>query len=259
MIGEKELWITPRGYIFDRGEGYNHTKVLELVINKGDEQLPLPEQPTTWASLLRTTVTVLQEYIDAEVNANESIFKDNFNSALKMTIKSNDLKANTSFSDELFTQPTHIRSSVYRNNKNSLCKIYDIPDSTESEYITAVYSGEVVWVLNALTTALEDYDISIVVKYINRNDLKALAFSEEDNEPDEENTQETFIKGNANIFISLLILKIDSLLDRGVIAEDEHNQMRIWADKVAQALIEAKSFTTLISKISKELDEKLGN
>ena len=211
MIGERELWVKPSEYTFDKVNGYNHTKVLELTINKGDEQLPIPSQPTTWASLLRTTVRTLQDYIDAEVQADEQKFRENFNQALQRTLLVNQLKSNTSFSEELFKEPEHIRSSVYRNNKNSVCKIYNIPDSTISMYITAVYSGEVVWVLNALTTALSDFDISIVVRYINRADLVNLM--QDDEGCVDENIREVCNIDDNGIIVNDIEWKIDGVIE----------------------------------------------
>lgn len=255
MKDERELWIKQGEFTYDTVNGYNHTKVLDLTINKGDEQLPLPEQPTTWASLLRLTIRVLEEYIQGEVDADESTFRDRFNFALRSVIETNGLKSNTSFSEELFTEPTHIKSNVYRNNKNSMCKIYDIPDSTESKYITAVYSGEVVWVLNALVYALKDYDISIVVRYIDREDLKALV-EETDDEPQEEIEE---IKGNANLYVSLLRLKIDEIYSKYNINEEDYKQMMKWIDNLALTIIETKLSTISIIKLLTDLDIKLGN
>lgn len=211
MIGERELWVKPSEYTFDKVNGYNHTKVLELTINRGDEQLPIPSQPTTWASLLRTTVRTLQDYIDAEVQADEQKFRENFNQALQRTLLVNQLKSNTSFSEELFKEPEHIRSSVYRNNKNSVCKIYNIPDSTISMYITAVYAGEVVWVLNALTTALSDFDISIVVRYINRADLVNLM--QDDEGCVDENIREVCNIDDNGIIVNDIEWKIDGVIE----------------------------------------------
>lgn len=211
MIGERELWVKPSEYTFDKVNGYNHTKVLELTINKGDEQLPIPSQPTTWASLLRTTVRTLQDYIDAEVQADEQKFRKNFNQALQRTLLVNQLKSNTSFSEELFREPEHIRSSVYRNNKNSVCKIYNIPDSTISMYITAVYTDEVVWVLNALTTALSDFDISIVVRYINRADLVNLM--QDDEGCADENIREVCNIDDNGIIVNDIEWKIDGVIE----------------------------------------------
>lgn len=212
MRNEKELWIKQGEFVYDTRNGYNHTKVLDLTINKGDEQLPIPEQPTTWASLLRLTVRTLEEYIQGEVDADESTFRDRFNFALRSVIETNGLKSNTSFSEELFTEPTHIRSNVYRNNKNSMCKIYDIPDSTESKYITAVYSGEVVWVLNALVYALKDYDISIVVRYIDRKEL--IRLTQEDIECPDESIREIYEIDSNEVLANDIEWKVEGVIER---------------------------------------------
>lgn len=270
MENSRFLIIKPNEFNFDR-EGYNHTKVLGLKCYCGNKLKITRKQPTTWASLAREVINSFSYEIDKAVEDDWEAFEMRFNIALRDMLQIRDGKPNTSFSEELFTEPTHIRSSVYKNNQNSMLEIFRTPMG-EPRYITAVYSGEVVWVLNALITALEDYDSWIEIEYISRNDL----ISELDNEEIErqltiediprnnENTPETDenieeIQGNANLYISLLKVKLDELYRQCGIPDKDYEQMKHWLDKVAITIIEAKSFTELVSKFSTDLSKALGN
>lgn len=172
MEGSKILTIRPNEFNFDR-DGYDHTKVLGLKCYCGDNQLKIiSNQPTTWASLAREVVNSFSYEIEQLVEYNWKEFEMKFNLALQNMINVWGGRTNINFVEELFKEPTHLRSSVYINNQNSKLKIFDIPDSTEARYITAVYSGEVVWVLNALVTSLEQYGAFIEIEYIKRDDLR---------------------------------------------------------------------------------------
>ena len=195
MEGSRILTIRPNEFNFDR-EGYNFTKVLgvKCYVDDGRQKI-VRTQPTTWASLARIVIDTYSNEIDKEVEKDYSKFESTFNEALHKMLEKWGGRPNTSFSDKLFTfpintereiaegrYPDHLRSTTYKNNANCLLKIFEIPDSTEAEYITAVYSGEVVWILNALITTLEQYDAFIEIEYISRNDLKRQIEELEDEE-----------------------------------------------------------------------------
>lgn len=172
MEGSKFLTIDNTGCILDE-QGYNHTKVLGLKCGVGTEQKLIRTQPKTWASLLREVIHTFEFEINECVAMNSNKFEILFNASLQETINENNIKTNTSFSEVLFTNPTHIRSNVYRNNQNSMCKIFEDPHTGENKYITAVYSGEVVWVLDALMKTLQTkYDTWVEIEYIHREELK---------------------------------------------------------------------------------------
>lgn len=271
MENSKILTIRPNEYRYI-SEGYNHTKVLGLKCYCGNKQKIVRRQPTTWASLAREVINSFSYEIETAVENNWEAFETEFNDALFRMIDINGLKANTSFSEKLFIEPTHIRSSVYKNNQNSMLEIFKTPMG-ESKYITAVYSGEVVWVLNALISALEDYDAFIEIEYINREDLQNvleeldeeekqlsiedISSNNEDNLEQDENVGD--IQGNANLYISLLKIKLDDLYRQCGIPDKDYEQMKNWLDKVAITIIEAKSFTELVSKFSTDLSKALGN
>lgn len=270
MENSKFLTIRPNEFNFDR-EGYNYTKVLGLKCYCGNKLKITRKQPTTWASLAREVINSFSYEIDKAVEDNWEVFEIRFNKALKDMIQSWGGKTNTSFSEELFVEPTHIRSNVYRNNQNSMLEIFRTPMG-EPRYITAVYSGEVVWVLNALITALEDFDSWIKIEYISRNDLNSIVneLDEEErqlslddiprNNEDALETDEdiTEVQGNANLYISLLKVKLDDLYRQCGIPDNDYEQMKHWIDKIAITVIEAKSFTELVSRFSTDLSKALG-
>lgn len=271
MENSKFLTIRPNEFNFDR-EGYNHTKVLGLKCYCGNKLKLVRRQPTTWASLAREVINSFSYEIDKAIEDNWEAFELRFNKALKDMIQSCNGKSNTSFSEELFTEPTHIKSNVYKNNQNSMLEIFRTPMG-EPKYITAVYSGEVVWVLNALITALEDFDSFIEIEYISRDDLRNIvnnleleenqlsiediSSNNEDNLEQDENIED--IQGNANLYISLLKVKLDDLYRQYGIPDKDYEQIKSWLDKIAITIIEAKSFTELVSRFSTDLSKALGN
>lgn len=271
MENSKFLIIRPNEFNFDI-EGYNYTKVLGLKCFCGNKQKLVRRQPTTWASLAREVINSFSYEIEQVTENNWEAFETKFNIALGNMILSWGGKTNTSFSEKLFTEPIHIRSNVYKNNQNSMLEIFRTPMG-EPKYITAVYSGEVVWVLNALITALEDYDVSIEIEYIHREDLARELNIEEETEKQlsiddisstNKNTLETNedveeIQGNATIYISLLKLKLDDMYRQCGIPDEEYNKMKSWLDHIAISILDMKATISLITDLSSKMNEKLGN
>ena len=265
MEGSRTLTIRPYEFNFE-GEGYNYTKVLGLKCYSEDKQKIVREQPTTWAGLAREVINAFSYEIEREVERDEEGFEKRFNEALKQMLDVHGFKTNASFSEVLFSEPTHLKSVLYRNNQNSMLKIYDVPESTESRYITAVYSGEVVWVINALVSALSDYGLWVEIEYIHRDELKRQLgeleeadrqLSIEDLEtPQEEDT--TTLEGNADIYISLLRLKVQDLYAEDRLSQEEFDTMMSYADKIAITILDAKSVLTTFNLMTKDLSKKLG-
>lgn len=277
----KTLVIRPGEFIFDR-EGYNYTKVVSLKCYSEGRQKIVSKQPTTWASLIREVIKTYYYEIDRLVERNYSEFEFLFNSSLDQMLRSWGGRTNTSFSEKLFTfpinaereiragnYPEHLHSALYKNNANSLLKIFEIPDSTEAEYITAVYSGEVVWVLNALITALEEFDPMIEIEYFKRDNAPRERFTidgqvgVEDIPSDNEDAPEleddvTEIKGNANLYITLLKLKVDELYSEDKLNQEDFDKMMGWIDKIATTIIDTKSVLNMLNLMTKDLNEKYG-
>lgn len=223
---EKKLVITPEKYDW-REEGFNFTKVLKLECFREDKPLIIVKQPKTWAGLAREVIRTFDYIIEAEVQNNQMLFMDKFNEALHGVIKESGVRPNTSFSEDLFIFPTnaevntsrgiypdHLHSTVYMNNANSLLKIFEIPDSTLSAYITAVYSGEVVWVINALIKALAQYDVKVVITYMDRekvNTEKPVQMSIDEIETNnEEKVEDKSLKEQLNDIITTLEIVADA-------------------------------------------------
>ena len=256
----KTLVIKPNEFTFDK-EGYDFTKVVSLKCFSEGRPKIVSKQPTTWASLIREVINTYYYEIDKLVERNYSEFEFLFNTALSQMIKEWGGRTNTSFSEKLFqfplnteretmagNYPEHLHSTVYKNNANSLLKIFEIPDSTEGMFITAVYSGEVVWVLNALVSALEEFNPTIEIEYFKRDkkpdfegqvNLDDMVSTNEDAlENDEEITD---IKGNADIDVKVLKLKLGEMYKKDEISKENYDYLNKYVDKLNERLVIAKS------------------
>lgn len=272
MEGSKFLGIRPNVFNLDM-DGYNYTKVLGLKCFCGNREKLIRKQPTTWASLAREVVNSFSYEIEKAVEDNCEAFEKRFNTALKEVIGVWGGKTNMSFSEELFTVPTHIKSVVYKNNQNSMLEIFRTPMG-EPRYITAVYSGEVVWVLYALITALEDYDAWIEIEYIHREDLarelnsinieeseKQLSIDDipsnnEDSLEQDENIED--IQGNANLYITLLKVKLDALDNKYDIDRDDYNDILELVLKIERAHLKTAISVTSCEKSLESIQRYLG-
>lgn len=272
MENSKFLTIRPNEFNFDR-EGYNFTKVLGLKCYCGNKLKITRKQPTTWASLAREVINSFSYEIDKAVEYNWEAFEIRFNKALKDMIQSWGGKTNTSFSEELFVEPTHIRSNVYRNNQNSMLEIFRTPMG-EPRYITAVYSGEVVWVLNALITALEDFDSWIEIEYISRNDLNNIVseLDEEDRqlslddiprnnedalETDETEEEVIGLEGSAEIYINLLSVALNDAERKYGISEEDYKDMSNYIKHIELALSDIKAYSNVIADTLLKLKDRI--
>lgn len=124
-----------------------------------------------------------------------------------------------------------------------------------------------------MITALEDYDVSIEIEYIHREDLARELNIEEETEKQlsiddissaNKNTPETDedieeIQGNATIYISLLKLKLDDMYRQCGIPDEEYNKMKSWLDHIAISILDMKATISLITDLSSKMNEKLGN
>lgn len=276
----KTLVIKPNEFTFDR-EGYDYTKVVSLKCYSEGRPKIVSKQPTTWASSIREVIKTYYYEIDKLVDRNYGDFEAMFNISLSQMIREWGGRTNTSFSEKLFqfplntereiragNYPEHLHSTVYKNNANSLLKIFEIPDSTEGMFITAVYSGEVVWVLNALVSALEEFDPKIEIEYYKRDNApKEFKMGEQvsiddisSNNEDALETEEgiTEIKGNANLYITLLKLKVDELYTEDKLSQEDFDKMMGWIDKIAITVLDTKSVLNMLNLMTKDLNEKYG-
>ena len=132
---------SPNGALQFDTQGFDFTKVTGALLVVNGEIVPL-EKTNTWASLLRSVNKALKGDRDKHDS-----FGEVFNLTVNNVINTFEIGMNSNFSKTLFTDDSFIRSQVYRNNKNHALEIW------RGEKICAVYSGEVVIILNALVIA----------------------------------------------------------------------------------------------------------
>ena len=125
--------------VFD-SEGFNFTKVTGAKLISDGKEFPL-EKISTWAGLLRSINNATKPLRYDEVSI------ESFNETIKDVIETHNLIMNQNFSNTLFEDDSFITSSLYKNNQNHALEVFD------GKKICAVYSGEVVVVLNALIAA----------------------------------------------------------------------------------------------------------
>jgi hypothetical protein len=164
MNNVRELVIdNKKGYGFDTNRWYHHSKVIGAEVYVNGEKKNV-KRPTTWASVYLNIANVLVEYTNKCSN-----FETDFNEEMDKFLKHYGFGHNASFSPRLYTDETSsfIRSCIYAGSKTRQFKIW------KDKKICAVYSGEIVWVLNVLAFALgrNGYDVKIVVRYICREDM----------------------------------------------------------------------------------------
>ena len=159
------LDINPSKLGFDFEKGYEHTRIKEVKLYVNNV-LQHEWIATAWSKALRRVVELLQPYINKEDK-----FEENFNNSLEHIITDNKFTYNYCFSPKIFTDDSFITSTLYKGNKNHKLKL-TTDKSGQDKYICAVYTTEVVWVLNALIQALEQQNIRLIINYEFRKDVK---------------------------------------------------------------------------------------
>lgn len=169
---KEKLVIMPHQCNWD-ALGYNYTKPTRLVISFVDSEYHsgfinqiIDHQYSFWSRILKDTVNELQNAINIAVS--KGGFEQKFNEVLDTMLDENNLKENGNFSRKIFTDDGFMTSSVYKQNKNHMLRLYVDPETKEEKYICAVYSAEVVWILYTLVTTLADlgvYTIRLEVEY----------------------------------------------------------------------------------------------
>lgn len=143
---------------------------------------------TTWSSLVRNAIDIIKPQLDYVLhNLGSFLFKATFEACLKDILDEQEFKPNSNFPKRLFKEAEEtdlIKSSVYLNNKNHLLKLFDDEDGI-AWYVCAVYTGEIIWVLEALLDTIyslmcdmgDSSDIddrphhTLVLSYIDRTDI----------------------------------------------------------------------------------------
>ena len=169
-----------KGITYDKQRGYEHTKVnkVQIWIN-GEEKLN--EKPRTWAKLTQYCMSIIRPEIQkiVEKQGGEK-FERIFNKNLSKSIDFSGIKPAVSFSRLLFTDDSYIKSKVYNASENRKIKVYKDPRTGEDKLICAVFSREIIWVLNALVASLKEFNVGlkIMIEYTPREELEE-SFEEE--------------------------------------------------------------------------------
>jgi hypothetical protein len=155
--GDKVLHFNTHGDVIFDMEGFNFAKITDVKLLRDGIVIPL-EKTTTWASLLRSVNNALKEGRD-----NIDVFEECFNGTIYEVVDKYGLGMNKNFSMTLFDDDSFIKSSLYLNNENHALEVW------RGKKICAVYTGEVVVVLNALIAASANPDtdekIELFVSY----------------------------------------------------------------------------------------------
>ncbi len=162
LRGDRVLEFCNYGKVVFDTEGFNFTKVTSAKLIMGGKIVPL-EKTTTWAGLLRSVNKA------TDVGKHNDVYEECFNDIIRDVVETYGLGMNHNFSMELYTDDSYINSSLYRSNQNHKLEVVN------GKYICAVYSGEVVVVLNALimSMGLDGYDdrVTLLVSYKRREDI----------------------------------------------------------------------------------------
>ena len=156
--GDEVLIFSNKGdYVFNP-EGFNFTRVTNAKLIVDGKLIPL-ERTSTWAGLLRSVNTATKESRDKI-----DVAGDVFNDTIRDVVEEYDLAMNNNFSMTLFDDDSFINSSLYKNNQNHALNVW------RDKKICAVYSGEVVVILNALiaSSGENDENVTLLVSYCKR-------------------------------------------------------------------------------------------
>lgn len=142
------------------------------------EEIKFRSDVSTWASLVRATVSFLkQNYIDKFLSVcGYADFETKYTNAISKVLTITDSQPNVNFYVGLYEDDSYINSSVYMNNKNHKLQICKDGEGND-KYVCAVYTGEIIWVLEALLDVISEYlkeepdNLYIRIDYIDRKEL----------------------------------------------------------------------------------------
>lgn len=135
--------------IFYDGQYMENTKPIDAILIINKKIVPL-DKINTWAGLLRSVNEAIKPYktINKEFDK-----KNSFEKSISSFISEFNLTMNKNFSEKLFDDDSYINSSVYLNNQNHKLEVFDYG---KNKYICAVYPTEVIVVLNALLSMVDN-------------------------------------------------------------------------------------------------------
>ncbi len=158
----------------------------ELLLSAHDRPMTAVDV-STWSSLIRNALDIIRpqlQYVLSTFGSDQ--FRAVYENCMNAIFADDMIRANSNFVKRLYKEAEEtdlIKSTVYLNNKNHMLEIFTDEDGIKW-YACAVYTGEIVWVLEALLDTIyamyedmSDENVhdkphhTLVISYVSREDL----------------------------------------------------------------------------------------
>lgn len=158
----------------------------ELLLSAHDRPMTAVDV-STWSSLIRNALDIIRpqlQYVLSTFGSDQ--FRAVYENCMNAIFADDMIRANSNFVKRLYKEAEEtdlIKSTVYLNNKNHMLEIFTDEDGIKW-YACAVYTGEIVWVLEALLDTIyamyedmSDENVhdkphhTLVISYVSRGDL----------------------------------------------------------------------------------------
>jgi len=161
----------------------------ELLLSAHDRPMTTIDV-TTWSSLVRNALEVIKPQLNYVLSVfGSDQFKSTYEVCMSKLFEGDMIRSNSNFVKRLYREAEEtdlIKSTVYLSNKNHMLEIFTDENGVKW-YACAVYTGEIIWVLEALLDTIyalqEDMvnkEISkvphhtMVITYVDRNSDEAV-------------------------------------------------------------------------------------
>ena len=158
----------------------------ELLLSAHDRPMTAVDV-STWSSLIRNALDIIRpqlQYVLSTFGSDQ--FRAVYENCMNAIFADDMIRANSNFVKRLYKEAEEtdlIKSTVYLNNKNHMLEIFTDENGIKW-YACAVYTGEIVWVLEALLDTIyamyedmSDGNVhdkphhTLVISYVSREDL----------------------------------------------------------------------------------------
>ena len=158
----------------------------ELLLSAHDRPMTAVDV-STWSSLIRNALDIIRpqlQYVLSTFGSDQ--FRAVYENCMNAIFADDMIRANSNFVKRLYKEAEKtdlIKSTVYLNNKNHMLEIFTDENGIKW-YACAVYTGEIVWVLEALLDTIyamyedmSDGNVhdkphhTLVISYVSREDL----------------------------------------------------------------------------------------
>ena len=158
----------------------------ELLLSAHDRPMTAVDV-STWSSLIRNALDIIRpqlQYVLSTFGSDQ--FRAVYENCMNVIFADDMIRANSNFVKRLYKEAEEtdlIKSTVYLNNKNHMLEIFTDENGIKW-YACAVYTGEIVWVLEALLDTIyamyedmSDENVhdkphhTLVISYVSREDL----------------------------------------------------------------------------------------